>query len=67
MRDLVAGGGVDGCGAVQGREVRAVRGAVMSPTSTSSRAASEGPIPCWSSTVVPVAATNSVSPLLAAF
>jgi hypothetical protein len=28
VADLVAGGGVDGCGAVPGREVRAVRGKV---------------------------------------
>ena len=32
---------------------------VMSPTSTSSRAAPEGPMPCRSSSLVPVAATSS--------
>ena len=32
---------------------------VMSPTSTSSRAAPEGPMPCRSSRLVPVAATSS--------
>ena len=32
---------------------------VMSPASTSSRAAPEGPMPCRSITVVPVAATSS--------
>ena len=40
---------------------------VMSPTSTSSRAAPEGPIPCSSINVVPVAATSSLSSLSAAF
>jgi len=40
---------------------------VMSPTSTSSRAAPEGPMPCRSIRVVPVALTISVSSLLAVF
>ena len=40
---------------------------VMSPTSTSSRAAPEGPMPCRAINVVPVAAASSVSSLLAAF
>ena len=40
---------------------------VMSPTSTSSRAAPDGPMPCRSSRVVPVAATSSRSSLSAAF
>ena len=40
---------------------------VMSPTSTSSRAAPEGPMPCRSIRVVPVAASSSVSSLSAAF
>jgi hypothetical protein len=40
---------------------------VMSPTSTSSRAAPEGPMPCRSSSPVPVALTSSTSSLFAAF
>jgi hypothetical protein len=40
---------------------------VMSPTSTSNRAAPEGPIPGGSSRLVPVAARRTVSSLLAAF
>ena len=67
MPDVVAGRGVDGCGAVPGREVAAVGEPVMSPTSTSSRAAPEGPMPCRSSRLVPVAATSSRSSLSAAF
>ena len=39
---------------------------VMSPTSTCSRAAPEGPIPCRASSPVPVALTSSTSSLLAA-
>jgi hypothetical protein len=38
---------------------------VMSPTSTSSRAAPEGPMPCRSMSVVPVVATSSLSSLSA--
>ena len=40
---------------------------VMSPTSTRSRAAPEGPMPFRSSSPVPVAWTSSVSSLSAAF
>ena len=40
---------------------------VMSATSTSSRAAPEGPMPCRSSRLVLVAATSSLSFLSAAF
>ena len=40
---------------------------VMSPTSTSNRAAPEGPIPLRLSRLVPVAATSSVSSLFATF
>jgi hypothetical protein len=40
---------------------------VMSPTSTRSRAAPVGPMPCRSSRLVPVALTSSVSSLFAAF
>lgn len=40
---------------------------VMSPTSTSSRAAREGPVPCSSIRVVPVVATSCLSSLLVAF
>jgi len=65
--DLVTGGGVDGGGAVPGREVVAVGNRVMSPTSTSGRAAPEGPMPGRSSRLVPVASRSSVSSLLAAF
>jgi hypothetical protein len=40
---------------------------VMSPTSTSRRAAPEGPMPLRSRSPVPVVARSSVSSLLAAF
>jgi hypothetical protein len=40
---------------------------VMSPTSTSNRAAPEGPMPLSASSPVPVSATSLVSPLFAAF
>jgi hypothetical protein len=40
---------------------------VLSPTSTSSRAAPDGPIPCRVSSEVPVASTASRSSLSAAF
>lgn len=40
---------------------------VMSPTSTSSRAAPEGPMPLRSIRLVPVAATRALSSLFAAF
>ena len=40
---------------------------VMSPTSTSSRAAPDGPIPFRVSSEVPVAATSASSSLFAAF
>ncbi len=38
---------------------------VMSPASTSSRAAPDGPMPCRSISVVPVEATSSLSSLSA--
>ena len=40
---------------------------VMSPTSTSNRAAPDGPMPCRSINEEPVAATSSFSSLSAAF
>ena len=40
---------------------------VMSMTSTSSRAAPEGPMPCKVVSVLPVAASRALSSLLAAF
>jgi len=40
---------------------------VMSPTSTRRRAAPEGPMPCRSIRLVPVAATSALSSLFAAF
>src|ERR1700757_2916643 len=52
VADLVAGGGVDRRGAVPGREVALVGNLVTSATSTGSRAAPEGPIPCRAVSVV---------------
>jgi hypothetical protein len=40
---------------------------VMSSTSTSSRAAPDGPMPCRSSSAVPVVLTSATSSLFAAF
>jgi len=64
--DLVTGGRVDGGGATPRSEVRAV-GELGDVTSTSSRAAPLGPMPCRSISVVPVSATSFLSSLLAAF
>ena len=64
---VVPRGGVDGGGAGPGREVALVREAVKSPTSTSSLAAPEGPMPCKVVGVVPVSRGRAVSSLYAAF
>jgi hypothetical protein len=56
VADLIAGGRVDGRGAVPRGELPRVGNQVMSPTSTSSRAAPDGPMPCRLIRVVPVAA-----------
>ena len=55
-------------GAVPFQEAKCARSGkrVMSPTSTSSLAAPEGPMPGRSISVVPVAATSSFSSLSAA-
>jgi hypothetical protein len=63
VADLVAGEGVDRRGAVPEAKCALVGNLVTSATSTSSRAAPEGPIPCR---VVPVDLSSAVSSLFAA-
>ena len=55
------------CGAFQEAKWAMFGNRVMLPTSTSSRAAPDGPMPGRSSRLVPVAARSSVSSWLAAF
>jgi hypothetical protein len=64
---LVTGGCVEGSGAVREAKCARVGNLVMSPTSTSNLAAPEGPMPCRSMSVLPVAATSCLSSVLAAF
>ena len=66
VADAVAGGGV---GAVPFQEAKCPRSGnlVISATSTSSRAAPDGPIPSGLISVVPVALSAAISSLSAAF
>jgi hypothetical protein len=66
VADLIAGGGIDGRSAIREAKCARVGNLAASPTSASSRAAPDGPIPCRSVNVVPVAASSAVSSLLAA-
>ena len=66
VSDLVAGGGVDGCGAVPGREVVAV-GKAGDVADLDQEAGGAGGTGAVSISVVPVACTRAVSSLLAAF
>jgi hypothetical protein len=56
-------------GAVPFQEAKCPRSGnrVMSPTSTISRAAPQGPMPLRSSSLLPVARTSSISSLSASF
>jgi hypothetical protein len=65
--DLVTGGGIQGAVPFQDAKCALDGNRVMSPTSTSNRAAPVGPMPCRSNKLVPVMVTSSVSSLFAAF